>query len=199
MIASSGARLVPKEVILAIIDHLLPIADILTPNIEEAKVLCELQSRDVSQLTCPEDLAGLAKLLLGDPSRRLEKEPHRVVGPRWVLLKGGHLPFTSDGRVAADKTEAAKVVNVLVAQHLEDPVFITSEFTDSRHTHGTGCTLACKCCLSLPSIERALLTYLYSRHRLQSRDRETRRSHRRRPRLQIRRRGHQEPAGTRCW
>jgi hydroxymethylpyrimidine/phosphomethylpyrimidine kinase len=48
------------------------------------------------------------------------------LGPRWVLVKGGHLPGE-----AVD----------LLTDGTDEHVFRASRL-DNRHTHGTGCTLA---------------------------------------------------------
>jgi hydroxymethylpyrimidine/phosphomethylpyrimidine kinase len=49
-----------------------------------------------------------------------------AMGPRWVLVKGGHLP--------------GKPVDLLYDGQTE--IRFPGERIDSRHTHGTGCTLA---------------------------------------------------------
>lgn len=119
----------------AIVHVLLPIADIITPNIEEAKVLCELSGKGerIPEITRWQDLATLARLLLGSSE-----------GPRWVLVKGGHLPFAKDGTVATKEEDRHLVVNALVSHEIEKPIFITTQFVDSKDTHGTGCSLACR-------------------------------------------------------
>jgi hydroxymethylpyrimidine/phosphomethylpyrimidine kinase len=50
-----------------------------------------------------------------------------ALGPRWVLVKGGHLP----GGEATDLLTDGRAEHWLRAPRL-----------DNRHTHGTGCTLA---------------------------------------------------------
>ena len=73
MIASSGARLAERRALDALRQRLLPLADVLTPNLPEAEVLLGRHIVD-------EDAqAEAAAALLGD-----------VRGG--VLLKGGHLP-----------------------------------------------------------------------------------------------------------
>ena len=48
-------------------------------------------------------------------------------GPRWVLIKGGHLPRRDAVDLLTDGTE----------EH-----WLRAPRHDNRHTHGTGCTLA---------------------------------------------------------
>src|SRR6056297_3440106 len=72
MVAKSGARLLPDAARAALIAHLLPRADLLTPNLSEAAAL----------LGCAEaqDNAGMQ-----DQGKRL-----REMGAGAVLMKGGH-------------------------------------------------------------------------------------------------------------
>jgi hydroxymethylpyrimidine/phosphomethylpyrimidine kinase len=72
MVAKSGCALLPDEAVAALVERLLPRADLLTPNLPEAARLL-----GVAPAATPEaaELQGLA--LLG-------------LGPRAVLMKGGH-------------------------------------------------------------------------------------------------------------
>ena len=72
MVATSGARLLEPEALDALRTRLLPMADVLTPNIPEAELLLG------TRIGGAEDAqAALAAL--------------RAMGPGAVLLKGGHL------------------------------------------------------------------------------------------------------------
>jgi hydroxymethylpyrimidine/phosphomethylpyrimidine kinase len=72
MVATSGDKLLQDDALAALMEHLLPMADILTPNLPEASVLaaCELNSR--------ESLEKAAKTLASS-------------GCGNILIKGGHL------------------------------------------------------------------------------------------------------------
>ena len=72
MVATSGDKLLQDDAIAAIVEHLIPMADILTPNLPEASVLVagELNSRE-SLEKAAEDLASS--------------------GCGNILIKGGHL------------------------------------------------------------------------------------------------------------
>jgi hydroxymethylpyrimidine/phosphomethylpyrimidine kinase / thiaminase len=133
MISSSGARLLPQEAIQQLIAHLLPHTTILTPNIPEANFILS-QSRgaehDQREIRSVADLEAIARSL-------------QSLGPKWVLVKGGHCPFSNDLIVEEGKKEV--VVDVLVGPGGEDVVMVHSPFQESTSTHGTGCTLACKC------------------------------------------------------
>jgi hydroxymethylpyrimidine/phosphomethylpyrimidine kinase len=77
MIASSGARLLDEPAIDVLLGELVPLADILTPNLPEAETLLGCRIRTPAQC----DKAGAALLALGAGG---------------VLLKGGH---TNGGEV----------------------------------------------------------------------------------------------------
>lgn len=71
MIATSGARLLDKNAVRVLIDELIPLADVLTPNLPEA-----------------EALTGIAIRNARDDERAAEQL--RDFGAKAVLLKGGH-------------------------------------------------------------------------------------------------------------
>ncbi|MDW8392598.1 MAG: bifunctional hydroxymethylpyrimidine kinase/phosphomethylpyrimidine kinase, partial [Oscillochloridaceae bacterium] len=73
MVAKSGARLLEEDAITTLRERLLPLALVITPNLPEASVLLN------RQVTDERDMADAARDL-------------RALGPRYVLLKGGHLP-----------------------------------------------------------------------------------------------------------
>jgi hydroxymethylpyrimidine/phosphomethylpyrimidine kinase / thiaminase len=134
MVSTSGANLLPNRDVETLTKMLVPLATVLTPNIPEAKLLLMVDGTRSDQLEL-EDVQDVENM-----ARRV-----RALGPEWVLLKGGHLPFTSDLKVAASDTpaESKKVVDVLCGP--EGIVRIETRFQESKNTHGTGCTLACKC------------------------------------------------------
>ncbi len=104
MVAKGGHRLLQPDAVAVLSARLIPKATVLTPNRPEAEAL-------VGPGTPAEIAARLAAL-----------------GPRAVLLKGGH--------AAGDRIE-----DVLLAAGAAPETF-TSPRIASRHTHGTGCTLA---------------------------------------------------------
>jgi hydroxymethylpyrimidine/phosphomethylpyrimidine kinase len=57
-------------------------------------------------------------------------------------LKGGHLPLTKDGTISEAAADQHTVFNILASA---DEVYtVTNEYQESKNTHGTGCSLACK-------------------------------------------------------
>jgi hydroxymethylpyrimidine/phosphomethylpyrimidine kinase len=122
MISTSGARLLEIEATKAYLDQLLPFCTVLTPNLPEAVLLAKLAGEDYGPV---EDL---------DLLRRVDLAKLLVRYCEWVLLKGGHCPVVQNGRNV--------VVDILIHKDGEVTEFV-SEFSSSKNTHGTGCTLAC--------------------------------------------------------
>ena len=71
MIAKGGASLLEEAAMMALKEHMIPKAAILTPNLPEAEALADRQGSSVA------DAEALAQALL-------------TLGPQAVLLKGGH-------------------------------------------------------------------------------------------------------------
>ncbi len=72
MVAQSGDALIEKEAINALLQDLLPLAAIVTPNLDEAAILA---GRKVNSLN---DMKSAAKVI-------------HTYGSDWVLVKGGHM------------------------------------------------------------------------------------------------------------
>jgi hydroxymethylpyrimidine/phosphomethylpyrimidine kinase len=109
MVAKSGDALLQPDAVSALIEHLLPLATIITPNLPEAGVLLDRQPpADVeAMLTTAADL--------------------RALGPKAVLLKGGHLSEGDAVDIFDDGSEPKRLI---------------SRRVPTRNTHGTGCTLS---------------------------------------------------------
>lgn len=130
MVSTSGAELLPHNAIRELLIHLLPQATLITPNIPEANLLLSqtgLSTHDVRSVTDFEDMGRMIQSL----------------GPKWVLIKGGHVPFKADLTVPDDSRENYVVVNVLVGPEGQ-MVQLQTPWQESTSTHGTGCSLACK-------------------------------------------------------
>ncbi|GAB2542518.1 bifunctional hydroxymethylpyrimidine kinase/phosphomethylpyrimidine kinase [Rhodanobacter koreensis] len=97
MIATSGARLLDEEAVEVLTEELIPLADILTPNLPEAEALLGRPIRTAAQC----DAAGEALLALGAGA---------------VLLKGGH----GRGSEAVDRYYDAR--GVLELRHRRLPL-----------------------------------------------------------------------------
>ncbi|KAL6706591.1 ATP-dependent RNA helicase dbp2 [Coniothyrium glycines] len=127
MVSTSGSQLLPLVAVSTLIKDLLPITTILTPNLPEAKLLLEVSGVDIEDPTNANDVISIA--------RSIQK-----LGPKWVLLKGGHLPFTKGRMVSKDEAECDIVLNVLVGEGVA--TLMETKYQKSRNTHGTGCSLA---------------------------------------------------------
>jgi hydroxymethylpyrimidine/phosphomethylpyrimidine kinase len=103
-----GDPLLRPEAVQALRGRLLPLATVATPNLGEVALLTGFQVHDRG------DLLAAAEAVA-------------ALGPRFVLVKGGHLP----GEEAVDLLFDGS-----------DAVELTAPRLPTRHTHGTGCTLA---------------------------------------------------------
>ncbi|KAF2398490.1 hypothetical protein EJ06DRAFT_544160 [Trichodelitschia bisporula] len=127
MVSTSGAQLLPDDAVDRLWRELLPVTTILTPNLPEAKILLERANLPFEEPETPEDLVGMAKAL-------------QTLGPKYVLLKGGHMPLTIDRKVSRNEEDKHIVFNILYGEL--KAVIMESEYLNSRNTHGTGCSLA---------------------------------------------------------
>ncbi|KAJ4424111.1 trifunctional hydroxymethylpyrimidine kinase/phosphomethylpyrimidine kinase/thiaminase [Gnomoniopsis sp. IMI 355080] len=153
MIATTGAELLPHTALREMRERLLPRATVVTPNVPEARML--LADAGVSEAEVEvervEDLEVLGAKLL-------------KLGMEWVLVKGGHVPFRKDHRIART-AEKEIVVDVLMGKGGEC-VRMETGWKDSTSTHGTGCSLASAIASNLakgmdvPSAVRAACRYV---------------------------------------
>jgi hydroxymethylpyrimidine/phosphomethylpyrimidine kinase len=120
MVAKGGAALLAEPAVGALKSLLVPRAALLTPNAPEAAALTGLTVETTDDLR----RAGEALLELGAHA---------------VLMKGGH--------VAASERGSERVVDLLITRQGETA--FEGERIDTRHTHGTGCTLASACATGL--------------------------------------------------
>ncbi|MET7861063.1 bifunctional hydroxymethylpyrimidine kinase/phosphomethylpyrimidine kinase [Streptomyces sp. NPDC005318] len=106
-VSKHGDQLLADDALDAVRTTLLPVATVATPNLDEVAQLTGIEVTDES------GMRRAAARLLG-------------YGPRWVLVKGGHLP----GEAVDLLTDGGEEHWLRAPRH------------DNRHTHGTGCTLA---------------------------------------------------------
>lgn len=111
MVAKGGASLLANEAMEALKTRLIPRAHVLTPNVPEAEALSG------QSIQTKEDMAQAAEKIV-------------ALGPKAVLMKGGHLDETDE----------------VVTDYLFEADGSCHEFAgpriQTRHTHGTGCTTA---------------------------------------------------------
>ena len=109
-VSQSGSRLLQEDAVDALVRELLPLADLLTPNIPEAEMLSGMKICD------QESQAQAGQKIL-------------ALGPRAVLVKGGHMEHTD------------VVLDILCLPN-DELVFLTQKAVDTSNNHGTGCTLS---------------------------------------------------------
>jgi len=112
MVATSGDVLLQSEAVNALVSDLIPLANLITPNLYEAQVLL---NKEVT--------------ILAKTSAELEVSCKQVLqmGAKGVLLKGGHMntPESTDVWATPDTC-----------------LHFSSDRISTKNTHGTGCTLS---------------------------------------------------------
>lgn len=108
MVSKSGHVLLEPDAREAVLQHLFPMATVITPNLYEAGILAGMR------VETPEDMILAAQHLA-------------ELGPRYVVVKGGHLT----GDYAADLVWDGNT-----------GTFLRATRVSTRHTHGTGCTFS---------------------------------------------------------
>jgi hydroxymethylpyrimidine/phosphomethylpyrimidine kinase len=106
-VSKHGDPLLAASALDSVRTKLLPAATVATPNLDEVAQLTGIEVRDEA------GMRRAAEAVLG-------------FGPRWALIKGGHL--------------AGDAVDLLTDGDEEH--WLRAPRHDNRHTHGTGCTLA---------------------------------------------------------
>ncbi|HPB32709.1 MAG TPA: bifunctional hydroxymethylpyrimidine kinase/phosphomethylpyrimidine kinase, partial [Candidatus Sumerlaeota bacterium] len=89
-------------------EKLFPMALLVTPNLDEAA-----------------DITGI----IPESEKDMPRIANRILemGPKWVLVKGGHLSGSAAVDYLTDGKEAVRLEHARL---------------DAQHTHGTGCTLS---------------------------------------------------------
>ncbi|KAA6213756.1 bifunctional hydroxymethylpyrimidine kinase/phosphomethylpyrimidine kinase [Streptomyces albofaciens JCM 4342] len=106
-VSKHGDALLAASALDAVRTKLLPTATLATPNLDEVAQLTGVRVREEA------DMRRAAAAVLG-------------FGPRWALIKGGHL-----------EGDAVDLLTDGTEEH-----WLRAPRHDNRHTHGTGCTLA---------------------------------------------------------
>jgi len=137
-VASTGRSLVEPAAVGALVTDLLRLATVVTPNLDEVQQLTGVAVGDAPEVRAA-DLRRAADAML-------------ALGPRWALVKGGHLPPDEDALdLLSDGTSVLE---------------LRSPRLPARHTRGTGCTLASAVAahlargLDVPAAVRAAKAYV---------------------------------------
>ncbi|MFI6349812.1 bifunctional hydroxymethylpyrimidine kinase/phosphomethylpyrimidine kinase [Streptomyces sp. NPDC050560] len=110
-VSKHGDALLADSALDAVRGALLPAATVATPNLDEVATLTGVRVESV------DDMRRAADAVLAH-------------GPRWALIKGGHL-------AAERHREAVDLLTDGATEH-----WLRAPRMEVRHTHGTGCTLA---------------------------------------------------------
>lgn len=130
MVSTSGSNLIGEDALEIYVTELLPMATVVTPNINEAAEIVKHISSDPSD--------AIRKVGSVEDMKRIAKHIREGLKCDAVLLKGGHAGMDDDLNLA-DPSKATKVVDVLYNGKFH---IFTSKYINSTSTHGTGCTLA---------------------------------------------------------
>lgn len=109
MIATSGDRLIEEETVDGIVEQLFPLVTLITPNMDEASLL-----------------SGMPVVTVQD--MHMASRKIMALGPKALLLKGGHL-------------QSEKLISLLIDKSglLET---LQSDKIHTKNVHGSGCTLS---------------------------------------------------------
>ena len=113
MVATSGAKLISDDAVDVLVNRLMPLATVVTPNIPEGEILSGMK------ITSREDMETAAKII----SERISTSSAKTVS---VLLKGGHSICDADDLLYSDGRLS----------------WYRGTRVDNPNTHGTGCTLS---------------------------------------------------------
>ncbi len=108
MVSATGHRLLDEDAVEAVKTLLFPLATVVTPNLDEATILWGEKVKDLN------GMKEAAKAI-------------KALGPRYVLVKGGHL-------------SGPKILDVLYDGNRFE-VWHTPKIP-TEHTHGSGCTIS---------------------------------------------------------
>jgi len=117
MVSKSGHHLLSPDAVATLRREIIPLAEIITPNLPEAEVL----------------LGGTPIHTLAE-MRTAARALHQL-GPRFVMLKGGHL----------DGPESIDIIDDGTTQ-----IELRATRIPTKNTHGTGCTLSAAITALLP-------------------------------------------------
>ena len=112
MIAKGGAPLLQQQAVSALSKYLLPLADVITPNIPEAEALTGFKISDTASIQ--------------QAALDLQKQ-----GAKNVIIKGGH----------SLNSQSQQCQDWILLQDGELFFFFFPRF-NTPHTHGTGCTFS---------------------------------------------------------
>jgi len=135
MVASSGAQLLEDDAVETLVERLVPLATLVTPNLAEAQVLAGIKQQTVTKFDTAARASSAHGSAVFDKQQTVTKselaERIHALGAAAVIVTGGHgepVDHFFDGR-----------------EHVE----ILIERYDVGATHGAGCTHSATLCAGL--------------------------------------------------
>ncbi len=130
IVAKSGDRLLREDAENTLIERLLPLTLVITPNVFEAEIFNGMRIKGLK------DIRESARII------------HQM-GAKFVLLKGGHLTGEKSIDVSRGRRRLQPASRYLTREKSIDVLFdgrdysyYESERIDTKNTHGTGCTFS---------------------------------------------------------
>jgi hydroxymethylpyrimidine/phosphomethylpyrimidine kinase len=112
MVAKGGAVLLAPQAIESVRTRLIPLAQVVTPNLPEASAI----------VGYPVETLAQAKRACRDIA---------ALGPAYVVIKGGHRPAWG-----------GQIIDVVYESKSQTVFYLAAPFIDTPNTHGTGCTFS---------------------------------------------------------
>lgn len=123
--STSGYDFVKSDVLKLIVDALSSYATLITPNMIEAKALLNtLLNEHVYSREPIESIEKICDMCL---------KIHNLTGIKNILIKGGHQKWSTNSKLLTD---------ILYCSSNNTYYIMRSEMLNSKHTHGTGCSLS---------------------------------------------------------
>ena len=122
MAAHAGGRLMAGDALPVLVGELLPLADLVTPNLLEAAALVGVDAATA---------LGWGRREREDVARAIAE-----LGVPAVLVKGGHSTNDRDSSTGRERVAADLLLHGGALAWLEEP------WVETPHVHGTGCTLS---------------------------------------------------------
>ena len=162
MISTSGHRLIEDDAQTAMVQSVFPHANVITPNLYEAQAfLLSSSSSSKSSWSTRREIESAAHDFLT-----------KYENAKAVLIKGGHVLFDQDknDKDTADPSSAPphrKALDYFLARNTDNSnqeprlcdghlgIWLESNWFDTVHTHGTGCTLSSSMAAALALGEEA--------------------------------------------
>ena len=128
LISTSGARLLEPAAVKILTEKLLPLAALVTPNLDEAEILT---GRKISSV---------------EAMREAAREIHSRFGCA-ALVKGGHLKNSLAATKRRSREVRREAVDIFFDGKTE--LLLSAPFVKGVSTHGTGCTYSAAICAAL--------------------------------------------------